>query len=85
MAIGAAIIFVGFQIRPTDCGGAKMSEGDTCVSRSGGHQTGSKDLEEQKSSNSTGSTVAFIIGGLVMLGSAWSGVGAIGRMKGSAR
>lgn len=62
-----------------------MSAGDSCVSYVGGDQTGTKDLDEQKSSNSTGANVAFIVGGLVMLGSAWSGVGALGRMSGSAR
>ncbi len=62
-----------------------MAAGDPCVRYSGGEPAESKDLDEQKSSNSTGAKVALVIGGLVMLGSAWSGVGALGRMSGSAR
>ncbi|MFI0977664.1 hypothetical protein ACH4SP_11640 [Streptomyces sp. NPDC021093] len=87
LALGAAIVFVGFQIKgsPADCGGEKMSADDTCVSYSGGDQTGSKNLDEQTSDNSTIANVAFVIGGLVILGSAWSSIGALGRMSGSAR
>ncbi|MFD7629630.1 hypothetical protein ACFV7Q_26995 [Streptomyces sp. NPDC059851] len=87
LALGAAIVFVGFQVKGSsaNCGGETMSAGDTCVSYSGGHQTGSKNLDEQKSSNSTTANVAFVIGGLVILGSAWSSVRALGRMSGSGR
>ncbi|MEU6759151.1 hypothetical protein [Streptomyces sp. NPDC046685] len=87
LAIGAAIIFVGFKINssPADCGGETMSAGDTCVSYSGSHQTGTNNLDEQKSENSTSANVAFVIGGLVAFVSAWSSVGALRRMSGSSR
>ncbi|MFD7027300.1 hypothetical protein ACFWAR_04605 [Streptomyces sp. NPDC059917] len=85
LALGAAIIWVGFQGSSDDCGGEKMSAGDTCVSYSNGSRTGSKNLEEQKSDNSTTSNVAFVIGGLIVLAGAWSSVGALREMGGSHR
>ncbi|MFJ4776402.1 hypothetical protein [Streptomyces sp. NPDC088762] len=85
LAFGAALVWLGFQGSSDECGGKKMSAGDTCVSYSNGKQTGSKNLEEQKSDNSMTSNVVFVIGGLVILGSAWSSVGALRRMSGSAR
>ncbi|MFJ3175942.1 hypothetical protein ACIPJK_34935 [Streptomyces roseus] len=81
LAIGAALIWGGFQGSSDECGGKKMSEGDTCVTYSNGKQTGSNNLEEQKSDNSTTSNVLFVIGGLVIFGSACSSVGALRRMS----
>ncbi|MFE2878453.1 hypothetical protein ACFXG6_30505 [Streptomyces roseus] len=85
LAIGAAIVWVGFQVSSDECGGEKMSAGDTCVSYSNGKQTGSKNLEEQKDDNSTTSNVMFVVGGLVIFASACSTVGALRGMGGSAR
>ncbi|WP_158717956.1 hypothetical protein [Streptomyces sp. NRRL F-2664] len=87
LAVGAAILFVGFKINnsPADCGGETMSAGDTCVSYSGSHQTGSNNLDEQKSENSTSANWAFVVGGLVILASACGSVAALRDMSGSFR
>ncbi|MEU9234451.1 hypothetical protein [Streptomyces subrutilus] len=87
LAVGAAILFVGFKINssPADCGGETMSAGDTCVSYSGSHQTGSNDLDEQKSENSSSANGAFVVGGIVILASAWLSVAALRDMGGSSR
>ncbi|MFE4861495.1 hypothetical protein [Streptomyces sp. NPDC056670] len=85
LAIGVALVWFGFQGSSDECGGEKMSSGDTCVSYANGEQTGSKNLDEQESDNSTTSNVLLGVGGLIILGSAWSSVGTLRKMNGSAR